>query len=152
MKGKRPTAVPTQRRSANPRDRYGENDPCWALPLEEQALALEVLARMVDKWGLWVLNELSKDGPLRFSRLLERVGKISQKSLTATLRQLERDGLVTRKVIVQVPIRVDYAATELGRSLVDHVRPLWLWAIERLPDFKSARAAYAARAAEQQPS
>ena len=133
-------------------DGAGEDDPCWALPPEEQTLAREVLARMVDKWGLWVLTELSKDGPLRFSRLLERVGKISQKSLTATLRQLERDGLVTRKVVVQVPIRVDYAATELGRSLIDHVHPLWLWAIERLPDFVSARAAYAARVAEQRPS
>ena len=133
-------------------DGAGEDDPCWVLAPEEQTLAREVLARMVDKWGLWVLTELSKDGPLRFSRLLERVGKISQKSLTATLRQLERDGLVTRKVVVQVPIRVDYAATELGRSLIDHVHPLWLWAIERLPDFVSARAAYAARVAEQRPS
>jgi DNA-binding HxlR family transcriptional regulator len=138
-------------RMKSTQDRYGKDDPCWALPAEEQALALEVLSRMVDKWGLWVLTELSKDGPLRFSRLLERVGQISQKSLTATLRQLERDGLVTRKVVVQVPIRVDYAATELGRSLIDHVRPLWLWAIERLPDFVSARAAYAAKASEQQP-
>ena len=132
-------------------DRAGADDPCWALPPEEQALAREVLARMVDKWGLWVLTELSEAGPLRFSRLLERVGQISQKSLTATLRQLERDGLITRTVVVQVPIRVDYAATELGRSLIDHVKPLWLWAIERLPDFVSARAAYAAKAAEQQP-
>ncbi len=128
------------------------DDPCSVLSDERQALVREVLARMVDKWGLWVLSELSEDGPLRFSRLLERVDRISQKSLTATLRQLERDGLVTRTMVAQVPIRVDYAATPLGRSLIDHVHPLWLWAIERLPDFVSARAIYDARTAEQQPS
>lgn len=121
------------------------DDPCSALSADGQALVREVLARVVDKWGLWVLSELAEDGPLRFSRLLGRVGRISQKSLTATLRQLERDGLVTRTVVVQVPIRVDYAATPLGRSLVEQVHPLWLWAIERLPDFIDARAAYDAR-------
>ena len=130
-------------------DRGEEEDLCSALPPEEQALVREVLARMVDKWGLWVLTELSEDGPLRFSRLLERVGRISQKSLTATLRQLERDGLVTRTMVVQVPIRVDYAATPLGRSLIDQVHPLWLWAIKRLPDFVAARAAYDTRTSSQ---
>ena len=118
------------------------DDPCSALPQEQQDLVREVLARTVDKWGLWVLTELSEDGPLRFSRLLERVGRISQKSLTATLRQLERDGLVTRTMVAQVPIRVDYGATPLGRGLVEQVHPLWLWAIEHLSAFTAARAAY----------
>ena len=121
------------------------HDPCSVLSADGQALVRDVLARTVDKWGLWVLSELSDDGPLRFSRLLERVERISQKSLTATLRQLERDGLVTRTMVAQVPIRVDYAITSLGHSLVDHVQPLWLWAIERLPDFIAARTAYDAR-------
>jgi hypothetical protein len=60
------------------------------------------------------LSELTADGPLRFSRLLERVEGVSQKSLTAILRGRERDGLVRRTVKVQVPIRVDYEATPLG--------------------------------------
>ena len=120
------------------------NDPCSALTTEQQDLVREVLARTVDKWGLWVLTELSEVGPLRFSRLLERVGRISQKSLTVTLRQLERDGLVTRTVTAQVPIRVDYAATPLGRALVEQVHPLWLWAIYHLAEFAAARAAYEA--------
>lgn len=124
------------------RDIDEANDPCSALTADAQALVREVLARLVDKWGLWVLSELTEDGPLRFSRLLERVRGISQKSLTATLRQLERDGLVTRTMVVQVPIRVDYAVTPLGRSLVEQVQPLWLWAIARLPEFVAARAAY----------
>ncbi|WP_457355593.1 winged helix-turn-helix transcriptional regulator [Sphingomonas sp. UYP23] len=121
------------------------NDPCSALSAEQQGLVREVLARTVDKWGLWVLIELSEDGPLRFSRLLDRVGRISQKSLTATLRQLERDGLVTRTMVAQVPIRVDYAATPLGQALIEQVHPLWLWAIERLPEIAAARAIYDAR-------
>ncbi|WP_246692899.1 helix-turn-helix domain-containing protein [Methylobacterium sp. WL64] len=123
-------------------DRNEPDDPCSALTPDAQALVREVLARLVDKWGLWVLSELSENGPLRFSRLLERVRGVSQKSLTATLRQLERDGLVTRTMVVQVPIRVDYAVTPLGRSLVEQVQPLWLWAIARLPEFVAARAAY----------
>ncbi len=116
--------------------------PCSTLTAEQHGLVREVLARTVDKWGLWVLTELSEDGPLRFSRLLERVGEISQKSLTATLRQLERDGLITRTVVAPVPIRVDYAATALGRSLVEQVHPLWLWAIERLPEIVIARGTF----------
>ena len=120
-------------------------DPCSALTAEQQALVREVLARTVDKWGLWVMTELSEDGPLRFSQLQRRVVRISQKSLSATLRELERDGLVTRTMVAQVPIRVDYAATPLGRALVEQVHPLWLWAIERLSDFTTARAAYDAR-------
>jgi DNA-binding HxlR family transcriptional regulator len=55
-----------------------------------------VLSRVTDKWSLWALSELAADGPLRFSRLLERVEGVSQKSLIATLRGLERDGLVRR--------------------------------------------------------
>ena len=128
---------------------YEHDAPCEAVQAEPQAVVLS--ARTVDTWGLWVLTELSEDGPLRFSRLLERVGRISQKSLTATLRQLERNGLVTRTAVVRVPIRVDYAATPLGRALVEQVHPLWLWAIEHLPEFTAARAAYDARADGESP-
>ena len=117
-------------------------DPCSALTAEQHGMVREVLARTTNKWGLWILSEMSDDGPLRFSRLLERVGGISQKSLTATLRQLERDGLVTRTVVAQVPIQVNYAVTPLGRSLVEQVHPLWLWAIERLPEIIIARESF----------
>ena len=124
-----------------------EVDPCSALTADQQALVREVLARTVDKWGLWVMTELSEDGPLRFSQLQKRVARISQKSLTATLRDLERDGLVTRTMVAQVPSRVDFAPTPLGRALVEQVHPLWLWAIERLPEVTAARAAYDAKSA-----
>ena len=120
-------------------------DPCAAVTTDQQRLVRDILSRVVDKWSLWVLSELTDEGPLRFSRLLERVDGISQKSLTATLRQLERDGFVTRTT-TRSPIRVDYAATTAGRSLIQQVQPLWLWVLDRLPEFLQARSAYDAQA------
>ena len=70
---------------------------------------------------------LASNGALRFSRLVEQVGGISQKSLTGTLRQPERDGLVTRTVTVRSPIRVEYEPTVLGVELIRQVDPLWTW-------------------------
>ena len=114
-------------------------DICAKMPASEQHELRALLARLLDKWSLWVLAELCNEGSLRFSRLLGRVGGISQKSLTATLRQLERDGLITRTVVTQVPIRVDYAATELAETLVREVQPIWLWGVANLPALKKNR-------------
>ncbi|MCI0755326.1 winged helix-turn-helix transcriptional regulator [Teichococcus vastitatis] len=118
------------------------DDLCETMPQSDQALIRDVLARVVDRWSLWALSELTEDGPLRFSRLLERIDGVSQKSLTATLRELERDGFITRTVTAQVPIRVDYAATPLGHALIERVHPLWLWAAENLEAFTVARTTY----------
>ena len=105
----------------------------------DQTLIRDVLTRVVDKWSLWALMELTEEkGPLRFSRLLERVQGVSQKSLTATLRELERDGFITRTVTVQVPIRVDYTATPLGYALIRLVDPLWSWAADQRRDHTPA--------------
>ena len=114
-------------------------DICAQMPTSKQHDLRELLARLLDKWSLWVLAELCDDGPLRFSRLLERLQVVSQKSLTATLRALERDGLITRTVVVQVPIRVDYAATELAKTLVKEVQPIWLWGVANLPALEENR-------------
>ena len=67
---------------------------------------------------------------------------VSQKSLTATLRELERDGFITRTVTVQVPIRVDYTATPLGHAFIRLVDSLWSWAVENLKVFVKGRADY----------
>src|SRR6266849_7478007 len=112
---------------------------CEALDADQETVIREVLSRVTDKWSLWALSELKSDGPLRFSRLLERVEGVSQKSLTATLRGLERAGLVRRTVTVQVPIRVDYEATSLGRELIAKFEPFWIWAVGKIPDFRAAR-------------
>jgi DNA-binding HxlR family transcriptional regulator len=119
---------------------------CSTLTDEQEAVIREVISRVTDKWSLWALSELAQRGPLRFSRLLERVEGVSQKSLTATLRHLERDGLIKRTVVVQVPIRVDYEATDLGRAMVSEVHPLWMWAAVNLQGFAKARRAFDRRA------
>lgn len=106
----------------------------------QDALAREVLEHIAGKWPLWVLHVLAEaHGPLRFSRVLERVDGISQKMLTQTLRSLERNGLVTRTLYPQVPPRVEYALTPLGAELLDQLRPLWHWIGEHLPVFEAAR-------------
>jgi DNA-binding HxlR family transcriptional regulator len=109
-------------------------------PVEDQQ-AREVLERVTARWSLSVMRILAQaNGPLRFSRVLERVEGISQKALTQTLRTLERDGLITRTLYPQVPPRVEYELTTLGRDLLVPVASLWRWMAGRLPDFAAAQA------------
>jgi DNA-binding HxlR family transcriptional regulator len=115
---------------------------CASLSVAGEGLVREIISRSADKWSLWTLSVVAMNGSLRFSRLLEHVAGISQKSLTVTLRQLERDGLVTRKVMVRSPIRVDYAATALGIELIRHIDPLWTWVARHHDAFAQARIAY----------
>ncbi|MGH9371243.1 MAG: winged helix-turn-helix transcriptional regulator [Vicinamibacterales bacterium] len=93
----------------------------------KQALVHEMLERVAEKWTLLVIDALDSRQALRFSRLRERLGGVSQKMLTKTLRQLERDGLVVRRVYAEVPPRVDYRLTPLGVSLGESVCGLWTW-------------------------
>jgi DNA-binding HxlR family transcriptional regulator len=107
----------------------------------EDRLAREVLERMTARWSLSVMRILAQaNGPLRFSRVLERVEGISQKALTQTLRTLERDGLITRTLYPQVPPRVEYELTALGRELLVPVATLWRGVAVKLPDFAAAQA------------
>jgi DNA-binding HxlR family transcriptional regulator len=87
----------------------------------------EVLARVGDKWTVLVVSMLG-DGPKRFNELRKALGSISQRMLTLTLRALERDGLVRRTAFPTVPPRVEYELTRLGRSLLEPVSGLSLWA------------------------
>jgi DNA-binding HxlR family transcriptional regulator len=87
----------------------------------------QVLDRIADKWTVLIIRRLS-DGTLRFAQLRRAVGGISQKVLTSTLRGLERDGIVTRRLYASVPPRVDYSLTDLGRSLGDLVEGICGWA------------------------
>lgn len=91
-------------------------------------LVSAVLSRIGDKWSVLVVMQLG-DGPRRFSELLRAIGSISQRMLTLTLRGLERDGLVSRLVTPSSPPRVDYALTDLGRSLRQPVDALGEWAV-----------------------
>ena len=98
----------------------------------------EMLARVGDKWTVLVVSTLG-DGPKRFNELRKALGSISQRMLTLTLRALERDGLVTRTVFPTIPPRVDYELTKLGRSLLEPVSALGLWARKNRPIIQEAR-------------
>ena len=98
----------------------------------------EVLSRVGDKWTILVVGELG-NGPRRFNEIRRSLGSISQRMLTLTLRGLERDGLVLRTVFPTVPPRVEYELTVLGRSLLEPVSGLGLWARQNRAAIQSAR-------------
>ncbi len=112
----------------------------------KEALLREVLERIADKWTLLVIEELSSETPVRFTELRDRIGGVSQKMLTKTLRQLERDGLVTRRVHPVIPPRVDYTLTPLGESLGESVCGIWMWVEEHMDEVVRLRAEHDARA------
>jgi len=120
---------------------------CDDLSDEQDALARQVLARAFGPWSMWALHVLYAEAkPLRFSRIAERVEGVSQKVLTQTLRTLERDGLITRTVFPEVPPRVEYELTTLGRALLVRALPAWNWIVTQVPKVERARAAYDAKA------
>ena len=102
------------------------------------AMTAEILG---SRWTIPVLRELLC-GSKRFNELRKALGSISQRMLTLTLRALERDGLVTRTVFPTIPPRVDYELTRLGRSLLDPVSGLGLWARKNRSAIADARARF----------
>jgi DNA-binding HxlR family transcriptional regulator len=98
----------------------------------------EVLARVGDKWTILVVGELG-GGPKRFNEIRKALGSISQRMLTLTLRALERDGLVTRTVFPTIPPKVEYELTKLGRSLLEPVSGIGLWARQNRSAIQEAR-------------
>ncbi|MGG1945763.1 helix-turn-helix domain-containing protein [Trinickia sp. NRRL B-1857] len=102
-------------------------------------VVMEVIGRIADKWTMCVLEVLAQNGVLRFTRIGELVGGISQRMLTKTLRQLEEDGFVTRTVYPEVPPRVEYQLTELGHSLCAAFCGVWLWAEKHYTQLASLR-------------
>jgi DNA-binding HxlR family transcriptional regulator len=98
----------------------------------------EVLSRVGDKWSVLIVSILS-DGPQRFNVLRRDIEGISQRMLTLTLRELERDGLVSRRVEATVPPSVYYALTPLGHTLLEPVRALALWAQGNITAITSAQ-------------
>jgi DNA-binding HxlR family transcriptional regulator len=106
------------------------------------ALVREIIELVADKWTMLVLEALEEHGVVRFTRLGELVGGVSQKMLTKTVRQMERDGLVTRTVHPVIPPRVEYALTELGHSLGAAFCGVWIWAEEHGDEVMKAREAF----------
>jgi DNA-binding HxlR family transcriptional regulator len=104
--------------------------------------AREVLSLVGDKWSVLVVSLLG-NGPCRFSELRRTIEGISQRMLTLTLRGLERDGLVTRTVFPTTPPKVEYALAPLGRTLLEPVRALALWAETHRDEIQTASAVLA---------
>jgi len=107
-----------------------------------EALVRDVIEQVADKWTMLILETLEEKGTLRFTEIGRAVGDISQKMLTKTLRQMERTGLVSRTVHPVVPPHVDYALTELGRTLGAAFCGVWMWAIDNRERVEAARAAF----------
>ena len=100
-----------------------------------------LLSRIGDKWTVLVVQTLA-DGPRRFNELRREIPSVSQRMLTLTLRNLERDGLVSRTVTPSIPPRVDYALTELGQSLQKPICSLATWATENVESIHAAQARF----------
>ncbi|KAA2259497.1 helix-turn-helix transcriptional regulator [Solihabitans fulvus] len=108
-----------------------------------------VLDVLANKWAVLVVPMLG-GGPLRFGVLRRKLDGITQKSLTQTLRNLERDGLVTRTAFPTIPPRVEYELTSLGRSAITLLEGMRVWAEQHVPEIVNARSAYAQRAEAQE--
>ncbi len=99
----------------------------------------ELLDQVLDKWSLQVLDALCEQ-PLRFNELRRAIPVVTQKSLTATVRRLERNGMVERNVTSTRPVAVEYRVAPLGKSLQDLIDALLHWTTTTLPDVERARA------------
>ncbi len=100
-----------------------------------------LLSRIGDKWTVLVVQTLA-GGSKRFNELRREIPSVSQRMLTLTLRNLERDGLVSRAVTASIPPRVDYALTELGASLQKPICGLADWALDHVEDIHAAQSRY----------
>ncbi len=121
-------------------------EPVHRIDPELEALVREIIGRVADKWTMLALEALEEHGRLRFTRLGELIGDVSQKMLTKTLRQMEADGLVTRTVFPVVPPRVEYELTERGQSLGEAFCGVWEWAEQHREAIKQSRKAFGERA------
>ena len=101
-----------------------------------------VLNRIGDKWSILIIDLLGRYGTLRFNELNHHIGSISQKMLTVTLKTLEADGLVARKLYPQIPPKVEYTLTEMGKSMLPSVAMLTDWATTNMPAILASRAQY----------
>ena len=113
-----------------------------------EALVTEVIGRVADKWTMITLEVLTEHGELRFSRIAQLVEGVSQKMLTQTLRQMERDGLVIRTVHPVIPPKVEYRLTDLGLTLAEAFCGVWSWAAHNLERITAARAAFDGRSVD----
>ncbi len=118
------------------------NAICKVINKDNDDLKSDILNHVGNKWSLFVIHTLGVDGRMRFSNLQKNITGISQKMLTKCVRELERDGLISRTVYPEVPPRVEYELTSLGRGFLVQVTPLWYWIANSVEQFKEARGNY----------
>jgi DNA-binding HxlR family transcriptional regulator len=137
--------TPDERAAAH---RHSAQTPPETIDPRIESLVNELIGRVADKWTMIILDILAEKGEMRFTRLGERAVGISQKMLTQTLRQMERDGLVVRTVHAVVPPKVEYRLTELGMSLGAAFCGVWIWAANNLDRVEQARRGFDHKAAK----
>jgi DNA-binding HxlR family transcriptional regulator len=135
----------TDEQVARAKEQSAQRPPASIDPRIE-ALVNDVIGRVADKWTMLILEVLAEKGEMRFTRLGEQVDGISQKMLTQTLRQMERDGLLVRTIHPVIPPRVEYRLTTLGLSLGAAFCGVWIWAADNLKKIEAARARFDRRA------
>ena len=101
-----------------------------------------ILSRLGDKWSMLVLISLNTNGIMRFNDIYKSIGDISQRMLTVTLRSLEADGLVSRKIYPEIPPKVEYTLTKSGESLMSRLNTLVEWALENMQEIVESRMIY----------
>jgi DNA-binding HxlR family transcriptional regulator len=119
----------------------GRPEPPAADVFDRNCPSRAVLEHATSRWGVLVLGALL-GGTLRFSELRRQVDGVSEKMLAQTLQALERDGMVHREVLPVIPPHVDYRLTALGERTAGHVRGLYEWIEQALPDVLTAQEAY----------
>lgn len=131
--------MPRARKTPSPRRVFASPKGSPSTP-ERDALVFEMISRVADRWTMLVLEVLAEHGVLRFTKLGQLVGDVSQRMLTKTLRQMEDDGFVTRTVHPVVPPKVEYELTPLGLSLGAAFCGVWEWAEKHHADVERNRA------------
>ncbi len=106
-------------------------------PLYPGCPVRNILSRMSDKWSLLILGILSRNGVMRYKKLNAAIPDISQKMLSSTLKRLEEDKLVNRKMYAEIPPRVEYSLTPIGKDLIPAVKMMVDWALEHFEEITS---------------
>jgi DNA-binding HxlR family transcriptional regulator len=114
-------------------EKFKKYSECESCPIRN------VLDRIGDKWSLMIISILGETDKLRFSEIQKIICDISHKMLAVTLKRLEEDGLIARKMFAVIPPKVEYKLTERGRSLLNHVQSLTTWAAENMADIQTER-------------
>jgi len=118
------------------------DDICKVMNKDNDDIKSDILKHVGNKWSLFVIHALGVDGRMRFSNLQQHINGINQKILIKCVRELERDGLISRTIYPEVSPKVEYELTELGRGLLVQVTPLWYWIANSVNQFRQARANY----------